>query len=63
MLISVEELRAEFDKAVEQRKSIDTSIDVMPEPFLRGVHHGYLEGLIHAIRIIIDMEYKERKNG
>jgi len=60
MLISTENLRAELQKAIDQQKSVDNSIDVMPEPFLRGVHHGYLEGLFHAMRILIDMEYKDR---
>ena len=61
MLISVENLMAELQKAISQEEAIDNSIDAMPEPFSRGVYHGYLKGLNHAMRLVIDAECKERK--
>jgi len=63
MPINIENLKTELQKLINQQKSVDNSFDAMPEPFLRGVHHGYLEGLIHAMRVLIDAEYKEITNA
>jgi hypothetical protein len=59
MLVSIENLMLELEKAIKQEEAIDNSIDAMPEPFSRGVYHGYLIGLNHAIKIITDAEYRE----
>jgi hypothetical protein len=33
----------------------NTNAPFNDEPFLRGVHHGYVEGLHRAIGIVLDM--------